>query len=279
MTLLELDPELQRHLPAQNTFDWLLSCAGVEHRHVKHRRTVEFEIGGRRYFTKIHHGCGWREIFKDLFQLRPPIVSARNEWEAIERLQESGVRTLKIAGKGLRGKNPARRESLLITEALDGMINLENFPESFGVCGRQKTRLKRALLKKIARIARVMHENGINHRDFYLCHFLVKDRDWKNWNPGDELELVLIDLHRAQIRPRVPERWLVKDLGGLLFSAMDCGLTRRDLLRFAKIYRQKPLRGIVSSEKKFWRKVLCNAGKLYRGFHKKEPPRFSRQTF
>ncbi|MST95429.1 MAG: hypothetical protein EXS33_09230 [Pedosphaera sp.] len=42
------------------------------------------------------------------------------------------------------------------------------------------------------------------------------------------MELFVIDLHRAQLRDRVPARWLVKDLGGLLFSALDCGLTRRD---------------------------------------------------
>ncbi len=272
MTLLEFDAHLREHLPAQNVFDWLMNCAGTEHRHIKHRRTVEFEIGDRRYFIKIHHGCGWREIFKDLFQLRLPIISARNEWEAIERLQKLGVRTFKIAGKGQRGKNPARRESFLVTEAMDGMINLEKFPRSFTVSGRQKTLLKRAFLKKIAHIARVIHENGMNHRDFYLCHFLVKDRDWNAWKPADELELVLIDLHRAQIRPRVPERWLVKDLGGLLFSAMDCGLTRHDLFRFLKIYRKKPLREILPAEKSFWAKVLRNAEQLYRSFHKKEPP-------
>lgn len=272
MTLLELNAHLAEHLPAQSAFDRLLNCTGVEHRHVKHRRTVEFEIGGRRYFIKIHRACGWREIFKDLFQLRPPIVSARNEREAIERLQKLGVSTLKIAGKGLRGKNPARRESFLVTEAMGGMINLEKFPQSFNVSGRQKILLKRALLKKIAFIARVMHENGINHRDFYLCHFLVKDRDWKNWKPADELDLVLIDLHRAQIRAHVPERWLVKDLGGLLFSAMDCGLTQRDLLRFVKIYSQQRLQDGSASEQAFWRQVLRNARKLYRDFHKKEPP-------
>ncbi len=271
---MELDDHLKKNLPAKNAFDALLDIRGVEHRHVKNRRTVEIETGGQRYFIKIHRGVGWREIFKDLFQLRLPIVSARNEWEAIERLQKLGVSTFKIAGKGLRGKNPARLESFLVTEAMDGMINLEHFPKSFGVSGRQQTILKRVLLEKIADIARVLHENGMNHRDFYLCHFLVRNRDWKNWKPSDELDLVLIDLHRAQIRSRVPERWLVKDLGGLLFSAMDCGLTRHDLLKFAKIYRRQLLQKIISSEKSFWRKIFANAEKLYRGFHQKEPPKF-----
>jgi heptose I phosphotransferase len=273
MSLLELDAHLQKHLPSENPFDALMNFSGVEHRHVKHRRTIECEIGGKRYFIKAHRGCGWREIFKDIFQLRAPVISAENEWRAIEQLQRLGVNTLKIAGKGLRGKSPAQRESFLVTEAMDGMINLEHFPKSFhGIAGQKQILLKRAFLNEIARIARILHENGMNHRDFYLCHFLVKNRDWSQWQPGDELKLVLIDLHRVQFRSRVPERWLIKDLGGLLFSALDAELTRNDLFRFANIYRQRRLRKIISNERNFWKKVFANARKLYHGFHKKEPP-------
>ena len=88
----------------------------------------------------------------------------------------------------------------------------------------------------------------------------------------DELQLVLIDLHRVQIRDRVPERWLVKDLGGLLFSALDAGLTRRDLLRFIEGYRAQPWREVLAREDAFWSKVWNNATRLYRPFHHREPP-------
>ena len=43
----------QQHLPKENTFDWVLDCQGKIHRHVKHRRTIETEIGGRRFFGEI----------------------------------------------------------------------------------------------------------------------------------------------------------------------------------------------------------------------------------
>jgi hypothetical protein len=121
----------------------------------------------------------------------------------------------------------------------------------------------------------------LNHRDFYLCHFLVRDRDWTKWTPDDRLDLVLIDLHRVQRRESVPERWLVKDLGGLLFSAMDAGLTRRDLLRFITTYRQGPWREVLKRESAFWRKVRDNALKLYDTIHRREPPldiRISRRS-
>ncbi|MST95428.1 MAG: hypothetical protein EXS33_09225 [Pedosphaera sp.] len=47
------------------------------------------------------------------------------------------------------------------------------------MAGANQILLKRALLEKIAALARTLHEGGVNHRDFYLCHFLVKNRDWR----------------------------------------------------------------------------------------------------
>ena len=271
--MIELDPHLQRHLPKENTFDWLLNCQGKVHRSVKHRRTVELEIGQRRYFIKIHRSCGWWEVLKDWFQGRAPITSARSEWEALERLHALGIPTVQEVGKGERGRPPARLESFVITEALEGMITLEALTVGWGgLRGSRQKLLKRALLRGIADIARRLHSAGINHRDFYLCHFLVKDRCWCDWRPGDPLGLLLIDLHRAQQRERVPTRWRVKDLGGLLFSALDCGLTQRDLLRFVQRYRQKPWREVLAREAHLWRRVANNAARLYRGFHGRPPP-------
>ena len=34
-------------------------------------------------------------------------------------------------------------------------------------------KFKRALIKQVAQIAGKMHSAGVNHRDFYLCHFLM----------------------------------------------------------------------------------------------------------
>lgn len=271
--MLELDEHLSAHVPKANAFDWLLNVEGKVHRAVKNRRTVEFELGGRRYFIKAHRGVGWREILKNLFYGRAPIVSAEPEWRAIEALQAAGVATPEVVGKGLRGSGPANLESFVVMRALDGMISLEDLAKDWrGANGRTRVLLKHALLRRLAEIARVMHGAGLNHRDFYLCHFLVRDRDWSKWTPGDASELVLIDLHRVQRREAVPERWLVKDLGGLLFSAFDAGMTRRDLLRFMAAYRQKSWREVLTREELFWRKVRSNALRLYRSIHRREPP-------
>jgi heptose I phosphotransferase len=270
--VLELNTHLQQHLPKEGTFDWVLNCPGKVHRHIKHRRTLETEIGGRWYFIKVHRACGWREVWKDWLQCRAPVVSARTEWEALDRIERLGISTTRTAGKGERGRAPAHLESFLITEALDNMIHLEDLTRDWGgLTGSRQKQLKNALLRPIAQIARTLHEAGMNHRDFYLGHFLVKNRRWTEWKPGDALELFLIDLHRVQMRDRLPMRWRVKDIGGLLFSALDCGLSRRDVLRFIRIYRGRPLRESLAADATLWRRVRRYARQLYLQHHGREP--------
>jgi len=270
---MELAPEILEALPQGSAFDHLLGVTGTVHRNVHNRRTVEFELSGRKYFIKAQRGCGWPEILKNLLYGRLPVVSARTEWTAIQETRAAGIRTLSVVGKGLRGTNPARLESFVITEALSGMISLETLAANWQrVPPAVRVPLKRALIREVAAIARKLHGVGLNHRDFYLCHFLVRDRDWSLWTAGDPLELVLIDLHRVQQRPRVPNRWLVKDLGGLLFSTLDAGVTRRDLLRFIAEYREKPWREALVADLDLWAQVWRNAVALYRSFHHREPP-------
>jgi heptose I phosphotransferase len=125
-----------------------------------------------------------------------------------------------------------------------------------------KPSAKWAIINKIAEIARILHTNGVNHRDFYLCHFLLEAR-WLESQSDDEPELHVIDLHRTQIREQVPYRWLLKDLAGLYFSCLDTNLTKRDLFRFINQYSQKPLKESLRENASLWTKVEHKAKSLY----------------
>ena len=81
------------------------------------------------------------------------------------------------------------------------------------------------------------------------------------------LKLFLVDLHRAQIRAKTPQRWVVKDIGGLYFSAADIGLTKRDVLRFISVYSNKSLRRSLSEDSEFWASVKQRAANIYRREH------------
>lgn len=256
--IVEVRRDLSAILGDASCFDSIVARDGEVFRQIDNRRTLRFEAGGRYYFIKVHGGVGWQEIFKNLVQGKWPVLGAGNEQRAIKRLHELNIDTTTLVGYGRRGCNPARLESFVITDALPDCISLEDFCRGWSRHPPEPV-LKRRLIERVAQIAKTLHENGINHRDFYLCHFMLR-------LPVDHarcLRLFLIDLHRVQIRRKTPVRWIVKDLAGLYFSAFDIGLSSRDLLRFLRTYRAQPLRAILSREEKFWRRVRHKAQTLY----------------
>lgn len=121
-------------------------------------------------------------------------------------------------------------------------------------------RLKRALVEAVARMVGDMHRAGVNHRDCYICHFLLHTDKPVN---ADDFRLSVIDLHRAQTRDATPKRWRNKDLAALYFSALDIGLTRRDKLRFLRTYFRRPLREILRDEAGLLAWMERKAEKLY----------------
>lgn len=258
---LYLREDLAKQWAERDAFNLAQQQHGEIFRSKEGRRTLQFTLAGNSYFLKLHQGVGWAEIIKNLVQLRLPIIGAKNEWQAIRFLEQNQIATMKIAGYGEQGWNPAKKLSFLVTDDLVGTMDLEYLGQQW----RQtlpKFSVKARLTRKIALIAKKMHENGMNHRDFYLCHFLL-DQSFKTSNSiDDDTSLFLIDLHRAQIRNKVPQRWLVKDIGSLLFSALDVALTQRDLYRFMVAYSGLSLRDTLIKQDKFWSKVQQRAAKL-----------------
>jgi heptose I phosphotransferase len=254
---LYLADDFSRAWEDKDPFTEAKGLRGKVYRQLEGRRTLRFEMGGKAWFLKYHEGVGWIEILKNLLQLRLPVLGATNEKAAIERLQDAGVDTMVIGAFGARGINPARRCSFIITEAIEPSASLEDYCASW----KNSPPLfaeKLRLINKVAEIAGRMHEAGMTHRDFYLCHFLLK-------NPGvlQAPQLALIDLHRSLVKKRVSRRWRLKDLAGVYHSAFDIGLTQRDGLRFIRAYRQQPLREVLASEGQFWRQVQHKADLLY----------------
>lgn len=269
--MIEISDVLSNRFSGADSFEQVLVLEGKVYRAKEGRRTLLFEHGGREYFAKIHMGIGWLEIWKNLSGFRLPIVDASNEWKAVDLLEKAGVETVRIVGKGVRGWNPAKRQSFVIMDALEERVEVEDFlKEMGGLQGRRRLELKRVIVGKVADAARRMHEAGMNHRDFYLCHFHIIDRDWSEWSCDEDVRLPLIDLHRAQIRTEVPRRWLAKDLGALLFSAIDCGITDRDLVAFLRVYLGGGWKQRLRGDRELWSAVIKRAGGFYRRHRNRE---------
>ena len=248
-----LSEDLAKDLPKGDSFQNLQAMEGKVYRDVQGRKTLQFALGGKSYFIKNHFGVGWREIVKNLVQLRMPILGAENEWRAISKLKSLGLATMTSMAYGSRGWNPARKQSLIVTEDLAGTISLEDYCKDW----RQNPPefvLKQKLLSKLASISRTLHQGGVCHRDFYLCHFLMP-KDCFDGSSDQAFELFIIDLHRALIKNSLGMRWIIKDVSGLLYSAMDIGLTQRDFFRFIKTYDDMNLRDSLADNGAFWGSV------------------------
>ena len=264
-----LDAFFQQLWQGKEPFAEVERLTGELFRRVKSRRTLRIELEGRGFFLKHHLGVGWREILKNLLQGKLPVLGAGNEFAALQLLHQIGVPTMTPAAYGQRGGNPARRESFLITEELTNTISMEDLAREWAQTP-PSFRTRQAFLARLARSAQLLHDHGVNHRDFYLCHFLL-DRATA---AAAEPVLYLIDLHRAQIRRRIPFRYRVKDVAGLYFSSMDAPLTRRDCFRFMKLYRRTDLRRTLREAARFSQAVERTARKLYVSVHQHPAPEF-----
>lgn len=239
-------------------FEYLKHLDGQVARKVENRETIRFELNHSAYYRKFHQGVGWREIIKNWVRLRAPILGAANEWHALNKLRDIGVDSLEAVAYGIRGKNPARLESFLVTKELSGTIKLHELLQNRDRYLQLSYAKRKSITQRVAEIAKAMHSAGINHRDFYFCHFLI---DEKSLEEGSPIKIHLVDLHRAQIRKKVPTRWQVKDIASLHFSSLDLGVSSKEYLRFLSLYFDQPLRPLLAS--RLLNRISTRSQKLY----------------
>lgn len=249
--------ELPAHLRAlfgTDPFAEIMRLQGRVYRDVVGRRTMQVLLGGDSYFVKQHFGVGWAEIFKNVLSFKKPILGAMTEVAAIKKLVEIGIATTPLVAYGVKGHNPARQQSFIITEDLGDITSLED------VCADWESHpphaeFKRKVVIAMAQLAARMHAAGLCHRDFYLCHLAIKK---ENLALG-KTELILVDLHRMLTGQANGGKAMMKDIAGLYFSAMDCGFTAEDWALFKQHY--------LPQSADFWAKVEARANKLYAKFH------------
>lgn len=256
--MIELRPPFSQLWRDKDPFIEITKLSGKVFREVKQRKCFNFNIANGSYFIKIHHGTTLKEIFKNLLSFRMPVLDAKQEWDAIHKLKQADIGTMTGVAFGRKGLNPLTRTSFIITEDLNPAISLEDFCSNWQN-NPPTYHLKKQIITEVATMTYKMHQAGVNHRDYYICHFLL---DLNLYEQCQQIKLSIIDLHRAQIRKQVPLRWRNKDLIGLYFSSLNIGLTNRDYFRFLKLYFKKPLKTILQDEHYFLNIVERKAEKI-----------------
>jgi heptose I phosphotransferase len=266
-SIVHLEEPLRSLWAGKDPFRIVDALQGEVFRALEGRRTFRTELAGRSFFVKVHHGVGWGEIVKNLLSGRLPVLGAGNEWRACQQLAALGVDSMHPVAFGEHGVNPARRHSFLITEELAPTVSLEDHCRTWRAVPPAPT-FKRTLIRRVAEMMKHMHQGGVNHRDCYLCHFLLH-LPVNNAMP----RLSLIDLHRAQVRKQTPRRWRNKDLAALHFSSLEIGLTQRDRLRFLKTYfAPYSLREILLREKPLFDWLAAESVRLQERYRRKYAP-------
>lgn len=269
--LLVVPAEIKQYLQG-DVFEALMQMPGKAFRNVPGRKTIQVQLNfankgssdigigdGKSYFIKQHFGVGWGEIVKNLLTFKAPILGAMTEVYAIQKLTEIGIPTTPLVAYGQQGCNPAcfniaTLRSFVMTEDLGDIESLED------ICVDWQTNPPDAVFKQkiiiaMAQLAAKLHKAGLCHRDFYLCHLVVKKAEIERGN----LNLYLIDLHRMLQGQKPNSSAVMKDISGLYFSMQQIGLGAEDWAVFKQAY--------LPQNDAFWAQVEARAGVLLAKFN------------
>lgn len=270
--ILYVPDAIKAHLQG-DVFEVCMQLQGKAFRDVPGRKTMQVQIGGKSYFIKQHFGVGWAEIFKNLVTFKMPILGAMTEVEAIKKCEKIGIKTTPLVAYGQRGCNPASLQSFVLTEDLGDIITLEDiFTEHIFLAGLEAAPNMAsepavsssavsgaAVLQVLAQLAAKFHAAGLCHRDFYLCHFVLKKAEAETGNLNLHSNLHLIDLHRVLQGQNTNGDAVMKDMAGLYFSMLQIGLTAADFNVIKQHY--------LPQTDAFWAKVEARAQVLLAKFN------------
>jgi UDP-glucose:(heptosyl)LPS alpha-1,3-glucosyltransferase/heptose I phosphotransferase len=165
-----------------------------------------------------------------------------------------GIPTTPLVAYGRHGSNPAKLQSFVMTEDLGDIVSLEELCADW-LTNPPDPAFKQRLIVAVAELAAKLHRAGLCHRDFYLCHFVLKLAELE----AGQVKLYLIDLHRMLQQQSVDGSAVMKDIAGLYFSAMECGLSAADIDLFKQHYQPQ--------KEAFWVQVCARAQKLHEKFN------------
>ncbi|MGY0218444.1 lipopolysaccharide kinase InaA family protein [Endozoicomonadaceae bacterium StTr2] len=181
-----------------------------------------FKVGDRRYYVKRYHATkglrsylGWSRI--------------KVEWENQLYFLKLGLPAAKVVAYGQERILSKTQRGVLITEALEGTIDLAELARNGSPLFRDRKWVEK-ISCKVAHIARTLHRNSFVHNDFKWRNILI--------TPTSEPEAFLIDCPAGQKwHPPFLEYRIVKDLA-CLDKVAKYQLTRTQRLRFLLEYHQ-----------------------------------------
>ncbi|MBX7167271.1 MAG: hypothetical protein K1X74_13155 [Pirellulales bacterium] len=269
-----IDRDYQELLAANGlaSFQAMMNTArGTQLRALRDRENWRLELHAAHAATqgaylKKHHIRTASTWARARVGLGPRASAGRIEAENVARLQRGGIAAMRLLAYGEQLHENGRFESFVLTEELQGCEQLDHFlrrrfPARPADCPRRRIDDLDRLIEMVADVTARFHLLGYNHRDLYCCHFFIRETD-----PG-EFAVHLIDLQRVEHRRFRRQRWVIKDLAQLAYSAPRDRVSCTQRLAFIKRYlgttRLQP------RHKRFIRRILAKQHRMERseGLH------------
>jgi len=176
------------------------------------------------------------------------------EFASASRLSAAGVNTPNTVAYGEQLGVFFEKRSFIITERIPSAESLaRKVPDFFtGPVTAENLKLRREFIAQLATFIKKFHQTNYRHRDLYFSHIFY----------GDDGQFYLIDLARAFKPVLWRERFRIKDIAQLYYSAPGRYFSRTSRLRFYLGYAGS--HKLTSKDKAFIRKVVTKVKHMAR---------------
>jgi heptose I phosphotransferase len=171
-----------------------------------------------------------------------------------QKLHLALINTPKTVACGEQWEWLFERRSFIMTAKIPNAQSLEaRLPDCFNQPVTSKgCKARKKFIAQTAAFIRKFHNTGYRHRDLYLCHIFLDDNG----------ELHLIDLARVFKPVLLAERFRIKDITQVYYSAPAACFSATDRLRFYLAYTGHTK--LTHKDKVFIKKVLGRANRMAR---------------
>lgn len=210
------------------------------------RLCFEINLPPATLFLKRYNSPPILEQLRNWLSARRRISFGLLDFEPIIKLTDASIKTPKVISYGEQWGMFFEKRSFIITEKIPDANSLEKkLPDYFNADSTMENlKLQRNFIAQLAAFIKKFHQTKYRHRDLYFSHIFHD-------NNG---QFHLIDLTRAFKPILFSERFQIKDIAQLNYSAPGSHFSKTDRLRFYLGYTDHSK--LTDEDKAFIRKVI-----------------------
>jgi hypothetical protein len=222
----------------------------------KHRSRVQFELAEPKttVFLKRYDRVPILTQIRNWLHHHRRASTSSFDRSGAQQLADCGTNTPETIAWGEQWAGGFEKRSFIMTRKIPRAESLERKLPDLFYQERSSENLKRckAFVKGLADFVRRFHDTGFRPCDLYFSHIFL----------GEGGELYLIDLQRVFKPVLFKERFRVKDISQLYYSAGAKYFSRSDRLRFYLRYSGRAK--LTGADKRFVRKINARARRIAR---------------